>query len=134
MHQIPQRSLSKINPPVSNHTKNQSRCTRRHRIRILAGLSLRPSLSSTAGFDFACFGPLDVVSWDPFSIKGLRRWSSFTSSFVSRVGRSGSGLFRVVGLALLREVWGDPESVEEVESTGRAAKQEEVEEESTKIQ
>lgn len=86
--------------------------------------------------DFARLGLLNVVCGNPVRVVGGgggdRRGISRRSIQISLLGGSGSRLLGVSAASLLREVWRNPNGVEEVENTGEEGKDEEVEEDAGK--
>ena len=88
-------------------------------------------LPRPAALDSARLLGLDVVSGNPLGIKGLSGGSSVSvgaralSSLLSRLGAALGG---TAGLALLGEVRGDPDIVEEVHDASEAGEKEDVEE------
>lgn len=77
-----------------------------------------------------------MVSWDPFGVVGCSGGNSGAArSFFNllRCARRLLGEFgSLSGLALLREVWRNPDGVEEVSGTSETSQEEEVEED-TKV-
>lgn len=97
-----------------------------------AGDSLLPR---TAALDSARLLGLNMVSGDPLGIKGLpsRSGISIGAGALSLLGSLGAALGGTTRLALLREVGGDPDVVEEVHDTDEAGEEENVEEDARTI-
>lgn len=97
-------------------------------------IELGTALGSCA-LDLARLGLLDVVGGNPFGVERGRSASS--SGFYRRNIRFGLlGSSRLLGLAtlstaLLREVWCNPDGVEEVHDTSKECEDEEVKEDAS---
>ena len=90
-------------------------------------------LPRTAALDSARLLGLNVVSGNPLGIKGLAGGSSIGigAGALSLLRSLGAALSGTTGLALLGEVGGDPNVVEEVHDTDEAGEEEDVEEDAT---
>jgi hypothetical protein len=92
------------------------------------------ALGTTAALDSTRLGTLDVVGGNPVLVIGLGAGGD-SRGFVVRGDSNGFGLARCLLATsrrltlLLREVWDNPDSVEEIADTHSACEEEEVEEE-----
>lgn len=98
-------------------------------------IDLGTALGSCA-LDLARLGLLDVVSGNPFGVERARSaGGSGVYCSILRFGLLGSsGLLGIAALsttALLREVWCNPNSVEEVNDTSKECEDEEVKEDAS---
>lgn len=102
--------------------------------RNLVGKKLGAGLGLAGALDLSGLGAVDVVGGDPVSVVGggggnSRAGSLLNSGSLSTLGRAGGTLLGgLAALALLGEVGGDPDGVEEVDNSSKAGQEEEVEE------